>query len=223
MSEKSSSAAETELCFFAMITNPAGFDQAVSKEIQEQAAFYLPKTADGAPTGQVRVRATTIDGTTTYVETLKVPKAGEGGVSFANTEFNTVISQEYYEAWKATFGQKVVNKIRYVFLSKEVELEAEGQTVTLPEVKYEVDVFLNQDGQPSKWCKIDIEIDGVLAFLKENHPTIGKFDATVKLSSLPINPEHAFAAAGPEQTEEQKAAVKAFWDKFSYPAKGVAQ
>lgn len=207
-------AAETELCFYARIGERSGLEKATKQEIHAQYSYNVMSDQEaGVRKGRVRVRATTVDGQTTYEETLKVP-TDSGFVVQGNTEYNIPITKDYYEAWLATYGAKGVNKIRYVFLSKNVELETEGQTVVLPEVKYEVDVFLNQEGKPSNWCKIDIEIDGIVAYLAEHHPEIKKFDTTVKLSALPFKPEDAFEAT--TEDEVKKAAIKAFWDAFSY-------
>lgn len=201
---------ETELCFYALVGDSSGFDQAVSQEIHEQYEHVIV-SPDGLKNKQ-RIRATTRDGVVIYDETIKLYSKDENILLNAH-EPTVPITAEYFEAWKKLFPAKGVNKIRYVFISKEVELEAEGQVVKLPEVKYEVDIFLNANGQRSRWCKIDIEIDGILAFLKEQHPDIKQFDTTVKLSSLPIKPEHAFS--GVTEDEEQKKAIASFWEAFA--------
>lgn len=201
---------ETELCFYALVTNPDGFEQAVSQEIQEQYE-HVVMTPDGKKNKQ-RIRATTRNGDVSYEETIKLYSADEAVLLSAH-EPSVPITKDYFDSWKKLFSPKGVNKIRYIFISKEVELEAEGQTVKLPEVKYEVDIMLNADGKRSRWCKIDIEIDGILAYLKEHHPEITKFDTTVKLSSLPIKPENAFS--GVTEDEAERKAIAAFWDAFS--------
>jgi len=208
---------ETELCFYARIGNPAGLEQAVSQEVQSQFTYNIPDSEDGKKRGRIRVRSTAINGDTKYEECLKVPQES-GFVIEGCVEYPIPITKDYFDAWIAAYGVKGVDKIRYVFLSKEVILQTDGVDVTLPEVKYEVDVFLDEQGNRSIWCKIDIEIDGIMAYLSEHHPEITRFDTTVKLSSLPINPEDAFSAV--TEDEEQKAAIKSFWDKFShYPKK----
>ena len=81
-------------------------------------------------------------------------------------------------------------------------------------INYQVDVFFDKEGQRAKWCKIDIEIDDILAYLAEHHPEIEQFDTTVWLSKLPFKPEDAFSAVTDD--EEQKEAIKAFWERFAH-------
>lgn len=200
---------ETELYFYGRVTNTDGFEQAVSQEIHEQYE-YRP---GGYGSSKVRIRATTIDGKVTYTETIKVPTKKDDTAQIC-TEATVEITEDYFEACKKLYAVTGVKKIRYVFLSKKVSLNTNGEAVLLPEVKYEVDVLLDKQGNRSKWCKIDIEIDSVLNFLKENHPDVKDFDATVSLKSLPIGLEDVFNASSP--TEEQKEALTAFYEKFSH-------
>lgn len=203
---------EHELWFYADVKNPQGFDQAVSQEIHEQWEFVVP-AQDGSKK-KARVRATTKDGVTVYTETLKVYTKGEGNNILSCEEPTVEITEEYFKTWIKVFGTTGCNKIRYVFLSKQVSLNVEGrEPVILPEVQYEVDVLLNASGQRSRWCKVDIEIDKILTYLNEYHPDIKKFDAKVALSSLPIGLENAFS--GDTDDEEQKEGVKRFWEKFA--------
>lgn len=208
-----SGTSEIELAFYARVTKPEGFQQAVDTEDHEQWEYKLPPNEDGTPRGKVRVRATTKNDVTEYVETIKEPNSGSGAVA-GNDEHSTIISESYFRAWKRTFGQKGTRKTRYVYISKDVELEIDGQVVKLPEVKYEVDVLFNKAHQRSLWCKIDIEIDNLLAFLEEHHSELGKFDISVKLSSLPFGPEDAFSAVAADEAHQE--AIKKFWDSFSF-------
>lgn len=206
---------EKELWFYALVEKPQGLDMAVSTEIHEQWEFNIP--GENGAKKKARVRATTKDGQVAYTETIKIYEEGAANHVLSCLEPTIEITEEYFRAWIKAFGTTGVNKIRYTFVSKEVTLEAEGQTVTLPEVKYEVDVLINEAGQRSKWCKIDIEIDGILAYLAEHHPDIKKFDTTVKLSSLPFQPTNAFS--GDVDDEAHREAVKTFWSKFSIQKK----
>lgn len=205
---------ETELTFYAKIGNFQGLEQAVSSEVQAQFSYTLP-AKEGMPESRVRVRSTAKDGVIQYEETIKSPIENKETKTFGCDEHTTIINEEYFEAWKKTYPCSGVDKIRYVFLSKEVELDVgDGKIVKLPEIKYEVDVFLNRQGQRSAWCKIDIEIDKLLDTLKEQHAEVKQFDTVVKLSSLPFNPQHAFS--GKSEKEEERQAVDHFWDTFSY-------
>ncbi len=205
---------ETELTFYGKVGDFSGFDQAVSMEVQSQFSFDLP--SDGIhSTGRTRVRSTAIDGQIKYEETIKTSQYDEESHCAKCEEFTTDIDEEYFEAWKKAFKVKGVNKIRYVFLSKNVDLDTgNNEILKLPELKFEVDVFLDKEGNKSKWCKIDIEIDNLLDYLKEQHKDIKRFDVLVKLSSLPINLEHSFSSS--TENEEEKKAISHFWEVFSY-------
>lgn len=206
---------ESELFFYARIGNRSGLDQAIATELHDQWEYKLPNKADGTPRGKIRVRATTKDNQTQYTETIKTPIVGKTQVA-ANLESESVIEKDYFETWKKVLGENGSVKRRYTFLSQNVTLDNNGQSVKLPEVKYEVDVLLDPQGNSSKWCKIDIEIDPILDYLAEHHQEITSFDALVKLSHLPFEPEDAFQ--GNSEDPAHQAAVKAFWAKFAHKA-----
>lgn len=208
---------ETELWFYAMVTKNDGFDQAVSNEIHEQWEYKIP-SEDGQKKKQ-RVRATTKDGVTIYTETLKIETKGENNNVLSHKEPTVEINEDYFRAWIEAFGTTGVNKIRYTFLSKNVELTIpDHEPITLPELTFEVDILINAGGQRSKWCKVDIEIDKALAYLEQNHPDIKSFDVKVALSSLPLGLENAFSGA--EEGEEYQEATKRFWDSFAIKKPG---
>ena len=208
---------ETELTFYAKIGNPEGLQEAISEEIQCQHAYFI-NHGEGKGKTQLRVRSTTKDGVVLYEETVKLPVFNPDVQTFGNQEFTTKIEEDYFNAWIAGVRVGGINKIRYVFLSKDVILDTgNGEEIKLPEVKYEVDVFLDKDGNKSKWCKIDIEIDHILDLLKEQHKDVGKFDMTVKLSTLPFRPENTFSAK--TENEDELKAIAHFWEVFTIPPK----
>lgn len=212
--------AETELCFYARIGDAEALENAIDIEHHEQWEYKVIVEDDDDNEeyrGKVRVRRTERDGQVKFEETIKLPVESEA-VTQGNHEYTVSITEEYFDAWKKLFGDKGYKKTRYVFLSKEVMLDHHEEEIKLPDIKYEVDVFFDQEGQRAKWCKIDIEIDDILAYLKEHHPEIEKFDTTVWLSKLPFKPEDAFSAVTDD--EEQKEAIKAFWDRFAHRVKG---
>lgn len=212
--------AETELCFYARIGDAEALENAIDIEHHEQWEYKVIVEDDDDNKeyrGKVRIRRTERDGQVKFEETIKLPVESEA-VTQGNHEYTVSITEEYFDAWKKLFGDKGYKKTRYVFLSKEVMLDHHEEEIKLPDIKYEVDVFFDQEGQRAKWCKIDIEIDDILAYLKEHHPEIEKFDTTVWLSKLPFKPEDAFSAVTDD--EEQKEAIKAFWDRFAHRVKG---
>ena len=203
--------AETELCFYARIGDVEGFDQAIDTEHHEQWEHKVKLGEDYR--GKTRIRRTEREGHVKFEETIKLPVESEA-VTQGSHEYTISNTEEYFGAWKALFGDKGYKKTRYVFLSKEVMLDHQEESIKLPDIKYEVDVFFDKEGQRAKWCKIDIEIDDILAYLAEHHPEIEKFDTTVWLSKLPFKPEDAFSAVTDD--EEQKEAIKAFWERFAH-------
>lgn len=204
---------EIELCFYAKVTHPEGYKEAADIEEHEQWEFKPAAKSDGSSRGKMRVRKTTRNGASRFEQTIKLP-SGDGGVATGMVEFDTVIEEEVFEAWKKAFGEKGYIKTRYVFISKNVELEYDGRTIKLPEIKYEIDAFYNQDGKRGKWVKIDIEIDHLLDYLEDQHPDLGKFGLSVKLSSLPLGLEDAISAVTEDETE--RSAINKFWDTFAH-------
>lgn len=204
---------ETELCFFANVENKAGLLEAVSIEIHDQWEYKLPVGEDGKAKGRVRVRRTEKNDVVSYAETLKVPFFNEG-VQQGDTEYTTEISEEYYMAWVSTFGSVGTKKIRYTFITKNVELTTGGDVVKLPELLFEVDILVDPQGKQSKWCKIDVELDKALAVLTEQHPDVRSYDLTVKLSELPFKPTDVVSALTTDESE--RAGIQAFWKRFEH-------
>ena len=203
---------EREATFYARVGDASGFSQAVDHEAHEQWQRVI-MDASGKPTGLARIRATARGEATVYQETLKVFNGPAGGIH-DRTEHTVTIDKSYFEAWRAVFGELGVFKVRYVFLSTNVTLELKGESIVLPEVKFEVDVFVNSQGQRSKWCKVDIELDHLFDYLEDKHPEIEAIQLKVALSSLPIKLEDAFSTAEPD--EVYKAAEKKLWDSFAH-------
>lgn len=202
---------ETEVEIYGRITNRAGLDQAVSQELHEQSQYEIP-TRDGSKR-KVRVRMTVRGGDVRYEETIKTKKPGEGG-SMVCTEVTTQISKEYYEAWKQTYGTPVVTKMRYVFMAMDVTADVDGREEKLPDLKYEVDVLIGKDGKQSSFCKIDVELDETLAYLKQHFPGYELGDLKVVVTRLPLGLEDVFM---PDSDENRKA-VREFFSAFERPA-----
>lgn len=202
---------ETEVEIYGRITNRAGLDQAVSHELQEQSQYEIP-TRDGSKR-KVRVRMSVRGGDVRYEETIKTKKPGQGG-SIACTEVTTQISKDYYEAWKQTYGAPVVSKMRYVFMAMDVTATVDGREEKLPDLKYEVDVLIGKDGKQSSFCKIDVEIDETLAYLKQHFPGYELGDLKVVVTRLPLGLEDVFM---PDSDENRKA-VREFFSAFERPA-----
>ena len=203
--------AETELCFYGEVTNPAGFQQAIASEIQEQFEYRLPEDENGKRRGRQRVRKTTKDVQVAYTQTLKTP-VEDGLVINGEIEDEIEITEDFYTTWRKTFVCTGVAKQRFVFLTQKVVLNFQGKTVELPEAKFEIDCFLNPEGRRSKFCKIDIEIQHLEDYLREYHPEIKDFRTLVKFDALPIGLKDVFPAV--TEDPEEREMIKGFWKAF---------
>lgn len=206
-----SQSSEIELCYYALVSKPDGLRQATDIEDHEQWE-YKAKNSQGEYQGKVRVRATKRQDGVVYEECLKVPTQSDQ--SLQNTEYTIPITEEYFRAWIALFGEKGTLKTRYTFLSQNVTLQMGDTSVALPVVKFEVDILKDHEGRSSKWCKIDIEIDHLLEILEQKGLKPGQVELSVALSKLPFEPQTPISAVTTDP--EQRKAIDAFWERFSH-------
>ena len=144
----------------------------VYKEEQEQANIsYGPKTW-----GRVR-KSVSPKGETKYVYTQKQQVS-----DIAQTEDNEDVSPGFFNLYRK--GCHVfMHKKRYVYDDKNVPIFINGHTVTVPALRFEIDIFF-KDRKECKLLKIDVELDSVIAFLK---PYIKpKNEITFDLDRLPM-------------------------------------
>lgn len=205
---------ESEISIYAKIGEPEGLKQANHVEHQEQWEYRLP-VPKGERGPKMRVRKTTIDGRSECVETIKIPldTAKSLDKMAQVTEYPSVINEEYYQAWIKAFGTKGCKKTRYTFITTDVELTVGDQVVQVPRLKYEVDVFLVNKDEASTWCKIDIEVDELLAYMAEHHPDIKNVALVVKISHLPFKPTQAILGNDPDP--EKDAIRRQLWDQWN--------
>ena len=203
---------ETEVAIFAKMTNPEGLKEADHVEHHEQ---LEGPSVEG---GRFRCRKTTTGESVTYVLTMKTKgKSGIAGIA-GSLEYDLVIDERFYVAFRL-LSTKRLDKTRYVFHGKETTLNSGGDGPPLPPVKYEVDVFTKQDGTASEWVKIDIELDGIIAKLKETGQNPDDASLTLKVSHLPFQPKGGFIAK--QATPEQKQILDHIWDnEFNLPVFG---
>lgn len=197
---------ETEIAIYCKIGNKEGLETANSKEqhLQYHAEFK---------TGQrCRVRKTVKGENTSIVFTMKIKGDENNGIENV-TEVSTDVDEDFLEAFKFASHQ-FVEKTRYNFHTENVELSfkegEETRTFTVPDIKYEVDVFIKADGTESEWCKIDVEVDSILNYINQNHPEIKNINMNIKLSHLPFEPTDMVIEE--TATEDQKAMIKNLWD-----------
>ena len=200
---------ETEATIYAKIGNVEGLKEAEHVEHHEQ---LEGPSVDG---GRFRCRKTTTDQDVTYVLTMKVKTVGGIAGIDGSIEYDLPIDEAFYTAFKH-LSTKRLDKTRYVFHGESTKDLDTDSDVVLPAVKYEVDVFKKQDGGYSEWVKIDVELDDVIAKLREHGVDPDKATLKVKVSHLPFKPVGGFIAK--QATEQQKAILSDIWDKhFNLP------
>lgn len=203
---------ETEATIYAKMSLPEGLKAADHVEHHEQ---LEGPSVNG---GRFRCRKTTIGEDISYVLTMKVKNPGDGiaGID-GSLEYDLTIDEVFYNAFKEV-STKRLDKTRYVFHGDGTSL-VEGDTdIVLPPVKYEVDVFTTQQGTTSEWVKIDIELDGIIAKLKEAGIDVNDTKLKLKVSHLDFKPVGGFIAK--QATEDQKKILDYIWDhQFNLPVK----
>lgn len=138
---------EDEVVLYACVKDMSVLSKAESFEDQEQWEIKVMPTswpripdAHKRDLGCVRVRKTTADGKTQYVQTIKIRRKG----SNAKDETSFEVTEDVFEQIKQLSSSGMIKR-RYIF-------PIEGR----PE-KFEVDVFPLPDGKMANWVKIDLE------------------------------------------------------------------
>lgn len=184
---------ESEITIYAEVGDMTGFKEASQVEGQIQFEAIV-----GEKGGRLRTRYVKEDKRSRYEITMKRPTAsgGEDNVIISEMVENTIkIDEDFFNGFKVLASHAIV-KNRYIFTSKNVELKVKlkGNTdpkhYTIPNVQYEVDVYLDKDGGISNTCKIDVEVDGIYNYLVTNHPELKdvKITLELKVSHLPFKP-----------------------------------
>lgn len=197
---------ETEIVVYARIGSMEGLEQCVRKERQDQLEAQFKNSLN------CRVRHYVDDDK--YVFTFKVKTKNQEGLE-ANNEYNATVDKDFYEGFKSA-ASRYLKKTRYYFSSEKVVLTMqrndEKVIVEIPNIEYEVDVYEKEDGQPSEYCKIDIEADNIINFITTRYPDIEGFKLFVKVSHLPFQPQeciHEF-----KNNPDLKKQVDLIWDQF---------
>lgn len=206
---------EIELCFYAEVKNPAGLEKANAVEQHEQYEYRLPPDEAGERRGRIRVRRTDKNGETTFVETIKVPH--DPAKLIGDDENNVDITEPYFKAWRHVYRASGHKKIRHTFAVTNVEMEYQGNTVKLPPLTFEVDIFIAPDGHRSKWAKIDIEVQDVVKMLKECYETVDAAQFHINFSCLPLDIGQVVSAV--TTNVEERAAIENFYKVYSIPYK----
>lgn len=133
--ENGQKAKEKEYVWYGRLTDVSELQKAASQETQKQSSLK----GNG---GTIRVRETGAMGQVRYTLTAKA-YSGRGEAD----EVSVPVSKDLHEVFKAITGESM-DKIRYTF-------PIEGS-----ELKWEVDVFIDAQGNPKDWVKIDLETPG---------------------------------------------------------------
>lgn len=197
---------ENEIVIYAEIGYMEGLSQSSTMEIHRQ---YEATLKSGS---RCRVRKTTKDDEVSYTYTLKNSNAEFSNVS-GSTEYNIEVDQSLFEGFKEA-ADRLTKKRRYTFLHN-LKIVVGDKSITIKNVKYEVDVFFLLDGRAArelsaKWCKIDIEIDAINEYLEENYPDEDELKFTISVSDLPFKPKNPIMKS--TATEEQKAKINELWE-----------
>jgi hypothetical protein len=122
------------------------------------------------------------------------------------------VDKEFFDNYKLA-AERLIIKERYIFHSEKsivsVIVDHKTETIELPVIKYEVDRYKKKDGSFSEWCKIDIELDEAVAFVKEKFPSVNQVILKVKITHLPFQP----IDATPDFKDEKKDFIKKLWEE----------
>lgn len=174
---------EVEATIYARITKPQGLTEASGSEQQEQAEIKIDKKR------RLRVRKTTRPGQAPIYElTVKIRTSNTKELTEA-TEQTQGIPVELYETIKSIVPN-YQTKTRYYFNVEEIIVATSHgeKQVPIKGLTYEVDVYINDKGQVSDWCKIDLELQDFEDRLKAAGVKIASFNLKLALTKLPFRP-----------------------------------
>ena len=177
---------EDEVTIYAKISNPDGLEQAYKVEHHIQASI---KTDNGT----IRVRHTqplrlngNEGGEETYVQTTKKYTRSDGVKS--SIEKNIPITKEQFDQF-LEICEDYMSKTRYVFRVENLVIGGEGgASIEAKDLNFEVDVFEKKDKTVSVWCKIDVEVQGLVKQLQEAGLKIDQVNLKIRIGHLPFAP-----------------------------------
>lgn len=174
------SGVEDERVFYAKISNFEELKKATSKEKQTQYEIKIPKSDKNAGEGRIRIRKTEVEGKEpTFVLTTKTALS-DG----SNYECSAITDEKNFIQFKY-LCDSVMIKDRFTFAIEGTELS------------WEVDCFIQADGNYYSWCKIDLELKGQ------------KLNA---LPNFPMTFEEVIVNQNGQRTEEEETKVRMLYD-----------
>ncbi len=156
---------ETELALYVQVDNP-NFEPNSGSEVWKQYESRL-EGGDG-----IRVRVYEgVEDINKCIQTIKIKAGKVGGIDSCN-EYSCAIPEGFAEGF-IRGASSVQYKRRDSFKSNKVTLKlSRGDEVEDhdgPELSIEADRFIAEDGSYSDWLKIDIELDGLFAWIKSTY------------------------------------------------------
>lgn len=211
-------AMETELVLYAKVNEPTMLDQCSDKErhVQVEGTFS---------TGvRCRVRHINKGGEDTYEFTYKLKsETKEGGNNVeACVEHTVAVDKPFFDDFLKV-AERVITKTRFIFNSQRISMKLnkdseDAEVIEIPNVQFEVDVFDNQP-QEELWCKIDLEVDNILNFLKTNYPQVKDIKLVATVTTLPFKPDNILL--GHSQDDKVKDKISELWKYFAKPLNSV--
>lgn len=201
--QQAAEAPEEEITIYAKITDFSGLEQANSQQHHIQAEIQ----SDNG--NRIRVRKTTIEGQEPIYEmTTKTNCSNDNGVS-ALLESTYGIDEDMFNSFVKVAG-KYIDKTRYCFNIEGITVtDEEGEkSVDVGDLKYEVDVFKNGQGQVCQWCKIDIEVQKLPGLIENAGIDADQLKLRFNASKLPFSPEEFILTGDDSTSEEDKMKVK---------------
>ncbi len=188
---------EIEHTYYAQLKDPTQLQLAAELDKQEQWELRIPLTEGfNALPGQVRIRKSEVakrsgddrlsaqsqTSPAEYVLTVKVQGGKDGG----RREAGIPGTEDIFTMFKFLSGKGMV-KHRYVF-------PVEGSNR-----KWEIDVYLKEDGSYHDWVKIDFEVDSL-------EDVVPPLPVSVDMDTIITNPKF-------KMTEEENRKVTELYDK----------
>ena len=193
---------ETEYTLYCDMLEPSGLSKSDNIEIVSQ---YDIKKSENV---RHRVRKTVYsNGTTKYTFTTK--EKFNNDLS-KNIETTVDIDKSKFDSLKEK-ATLYTEKTRYIFNAVNISMDYSNNILKLPNLKYEVDVFKDENGIDINICKIDIEIDKVIEFIEENYKDLENINLVLKISHLPFKPINPKL----NTIKENKSFIDSFYDKIN--------
>jgi CYTH domain-containing protein len=169
---------EKEYVLYAKIENADILKSASNSIEQEQWEVKIPKVFENASGGRIRIRKTVKENNVSYIQTTKTK------VDTGEMEVELLTTEDAFNQFKllATSG---MYKTRYFFPIENTNL------------KWEVDVFTLENGEQSRWVKIDLEVT----------------DDTNIIPELPAGFSHVIKNQKSKQTDEEKKIIRDLYSR----------